>query len=59
MSQTLRPIYQKSQKFESLIYLPTHPQVTNMISRELPPFEIDKSWIRQDFEAPYNEEKGK
>ena len=30
-----------------------------MISRELPPFETDKPWIRQEFEASHNEEKRK
>ncbi|RDY03801.1 hypothetical protein CR513_12573, partial [Mucuna pruriens] len=47
-SKVARPIY--SEKSESLQYSPTASQVLNTLTKKTP-FEIDKKWIRKDFNA--------
>ncbi|RDX88144.1 hypothetical protein CR513_30296, partial [Mucuna pruriens] len=50
----VRPVY--SEKLESPQYLPTASQVLNTLTQETL-FEIDKKWIRKDFNAEYNKEQ--
>lgn len=48
------PIYEN--KLDSPQYSPTASQGLNTLHKEQP-FEIDKVWIREDFEANYNQDK--
>ncbi|RDX87443.1 hypothetical protein CR513_31080, partial [Mucuna pruriens] len=53
-TKVARPVY--SEKSESPQYSPTASQVLNTLTQETP-FEIDKKWIRKDFNAEYNKEQ--
>ena len=48
-----RLVYEEKKRYGSPTYSPTTSQILNTLTRE-PPFKIDKQWIRDDFEAPYN-----
>ena len=51
-----KPVYKETYNSKSPWYSPTTLQILNTLNREQP-FQIDKNWIRQDFEAKYNKEK--
>ncbi|RDX72086.1 hypothetical protein CR513_48483, partial [Mucuna pruriens] len=53
-TKVARPVY--SEKSESSQYSSTASQVLNTLTKETP-FEIDKNWIRKDFNAKYNKEQ--
>ena len=51
-----KPLYTESKKSKSHQYFSTTSQILSTLNRE-EPFEIDKIWIREDFEAEYNKDK--
>jgi len=46
-------VYEETIRYESPTYSPTTSQILNTFTRK-PLVQIDKQWIRDDFEAPYN-----
>ncbi|CAJ2679503.1 unnamed protein product [Trifolium pratense] len=51
-----QPIYETEGRNDSPPMSPTASQILNVIELE-EEFEIDKAWIKEDFEADYNKEK--